>query len=129
MTAMQVLISVGGVALTVWLAWWLGGPVRPALSPAAAIAIADAALTGIDADDAVVDRAGRAALVMARDGRMVLLKAMGDHWAVRILGNAARGTATGGRLVVDVAEPLFGRVLLEIGPNEAARLAARLGPR
>lgn len=80
----DILISVGGIALLVALAWWLGrGRARPPLDPESAMAIAEQALVDFDAHHAVID--GRAARVLDKAGRAAIVKPHGDHWTVRLV--------------------------------------------
>ena len=78
---------------------------------AAAIAAAEALLSGFEGLRAVVGSDGRAALVHGRDGSVALLKLHGAHVAVRRLaGIDAEAVAEGVR--VHSGERRFGSVLI-----------------
>ncbi len=84
MTA-QLLISVGGIALTVFIAWALGFRGKAVLADAAeAERIAAQALSGFHPVAASLAADGRGAEVRAADGRVARLTPLGDRWVVRL---------------------------------------------
>lgn len=121
------LVPVTGVTVLVMLARGLGFESEPELAgPEDAKALARDAIAGFRPAAAAVSADGRAALVAAGDGRVALLRPLGDRWVVRTLERPAV-RAEGGRLTVRVREPLFRPVTLDLGPGAAdwaERLAA-----
>jgi len=128
MELVDTLISIGGVALTIAVAWWLGrGRARTALDAHQAMAVAEEALVGFEAERAFVDAGGRGALVAGRDGRAALLKAHGDHWTARVVPPGTHATRDGADLIVALPEVMFGAVRLSVGDGAAQDLAAKIG--
>ncbi|MBB4632131.1 hypothetical protein [Sphingosinicella soli] len=125
----QALISVGGIALVVLLARWLGVR-RPAtvLDTAAAANFAEFTLAGFEAGEVALGADGGGALVSGRDGRFALIKLHGSRWTVRELTMPVRATVESADLIVDSGDPMFGAVRLQIGAQAAETLAARLQP-
>ena len=81
----QVLISVGGIVLTVLLAWLLGFRRDPVIADAAeAQRIAAETLHGFRPVEASVEPGGRAAQVRGSDGRVAVIRPLGDRWVVRL---------------------------------------------
>ena len=81
----QILISVGGIALTVLLAWLLGFRREPVLADAAeAQRIAAETLGGFRPVAAALQAGGRGARVTGSDGRVADIRPFGDRWTVRI---------------------------------------------
>ena len=119
------LLPATGVTVLVMLARGLGFAAESELAgPEHAKALARDAIAGFRPAEAAVSADGRAALVRGGDGRVALLRPLGDRWVVRTLGHA-EARAADGKLTVRVREPLFRPVTLELGP-EAARWAQRL---
>lgn len=123
----QTLISVGGIALVVLLARWLGVR-RPAagLDAKAAADLAEFTLAGFVANDVALGADGGGAMVSGQGGRFALIKPHGSHWAVRGLAAPAAVTVENADLIVDSGDPMFGPVRLRIGAEAAETLAARL---
>ncbi len=123
----QTLISIGGIALVVVLAWWLGvrRPVA-ALDAKAAADLAEFTLSGFVAGDVTLGADGGGALVAGRAGRFALIKPHGSHWTVRGIASPARATVESADLIVESGDPMFGPVRLRIGAEAAETLAARL---
>jgi len=127
----QTLISVGGIALVVVLARWLGVR-RPAasLDAKAAADLAEFTLAGFVADDVALGGDSGGALVSGRiagqGGRFALIKPHGSHWAVRGLAAPVAATVENADLIVESGDPMFGPVRLRIGAEAAETLAARL---
>ncbi len=81
----QILISVGGIAVTVALAWLLGFRRTPVLADAdSAQRLAAEMLHGFRPVTATLDSGGRAARVTGSDGRVATIRALGDRWVVGI---------------------------------------------
>ncbi len=97
----------------------------PRLSDAAlAGRLAADALPGFRPADVAVSRDGAGALVAAGDGRVALVRPLGDRFVVRALcgGEAARA---GNILRVRPAEPMFPETALDLG-DAALAWARRL---
>jgi hypothetical protein len=119
------IFSVLGVALLIWLTRAMGFARSPRLDDAGlALRLAGDALPGFRATDAVLSRDGAGALVAASDGRVALVRPLGDRFVVRALcgGEAARA---GSVLRVRPAEPLFPETALDLG-DAALAWARRL---
>lgn len=90
--------SLFAIGVLVALCWALGFRADPRLADAAAAErLADQALTGFHASEVALDRGRRAALLRGHDGRLVLVRPMGDRWLVRLVAGVRRD---GDRLVV-----------------------------
>lgn len=122
----QTLISIGGIALVVLLARWLGAQ-RPAagLDAKAAADLAEFTLAGFVSEDVAVGADG-GALVSGQGGRFALIKPHGSHWAVRGLAAPVQVTVESADLIVESGDPMFGAVRLRIGAEAVETLAARL---
>ncbi|QXQ06240.1 hypothetical protein KX816_19025 [Sphingosinicellaceae bacterium] len=91
--------SLVAIAVLVGICWALGFRGEPVLADAAeAERVADAALTGFRARDAILAENGHGALLRGDDGRLVAVRPVGDRWLVRVLGPDA--TRDGDRLVL-----------------------------
>lgn len=122
----ETLISVGGIALVVALAWWLGLR-RPAAPLDALVArdLAELALAGFEAGDVALDETGAGAIVAGQDGRFALIKPHGAQWTVRALAEPAV-TVESADLIVDGGDAMFGKVRLHLGAEAARAFAARM---
>ncbi|MBA4756782.1 hypothetical protein [Sphingosinicella sp.] len=122
----QTLISIGGIALVVLLARWLGAQrLAAGLDAKAAADLAEFTLAGFVAEDVAVGADG-GALVSGQGGRFALIKPHGSHWAVRGLAAPVQVTVESADLIVESGDPMFGAVRLRIGAEAAETLAARL---
>ncbi|WP_310498178.1 hypothetical protein [Sandarakinorhabdus sp.] len=122
---LQLSLSLAGIVFLMLLARWLGFDTDPRLSgPDEAARIAADAIAGFAPGDVAVAGDGRSALVAGSDGRVALLRPLGDRWVVRdVRGAAAR--VDGGRLHLALVEPMFAPADLDLGAD-AGRWAARL---
>ncbi len=114
-----------GVALLIWLTRALGFARAARLADAAqARRLAADALPGFHPADAVLSRDGAGALIADHDGRVALVRPLGDRFVVRLLcgGEAARA---GPVLRVRPAEALFPETALDLG-DDALVWARRL---
>ena len=120
------LFSIIGVALLVLAARLLGFARTPKL-PSAALAarLASDALPGFDPAETALSRDGAGALVVARDGRVALVRPLGDRFVVRPLLAPIVGRA-GAVLRVRPDEAMFPETALDLGEAAAARWAGRL---
>lgn len=81
----QILISVGGIALTILAAWGLGFRRNPVLADTAeAQRIAAQTLHGFRPVAADLTVGGRGATVRGADGRIATVSPLGDRWVVRV---------------------------------------------
>lgn len=120
------LFSFIAVALLVGLARLLGFARRPALADAGLAArLAADALPGFQPADTVVSRDGAGALVAAQDGRVALVRPLGDRFVVRPLVRPLVARA-GAVLRVRPEEPMFPETALDLGESVASQWAARL---
>ena len=122
----MIFVSILGIVTLVGLAWALGFNGAPHLADAdAARAEVAAVLPGFAPAEVALDAEGRAALVAARDGRIALIRPMGDRWVVRLL-SGTRTEVAADTLTLRLPEPLFGATTLDLG-DAASAWAKRLG--
>ncbi len=127
---MEQLLQLGGslVAILVlaWLAYklGLGGDAR-IRSEEQARELAEEAICGFDAVDVAIDRAGMGALLRARDGRVLLLRRHGTHFASRLLDGHAHTRLDQGFLTLATSDRTFGSVTFDLG-QQAGEWAASL---
>lgn len=120
------LFSVIGVAMLVLAARWLGFARVPAIATdALAQRLAADALPGFVPGDTARSRDGAGALVAGHDGRVVLVRPLGDRFVVRPLSHPIVARA-GAVLRVRPDELMFPETALDLGEAAAARWAARL---
>lgn len=118
--------SVIGVVALVVLARLLGFARRPQLTDAAhAVRLAAEALPGFRATETAVSRDGGGALVAGQDGRIALVRPMGDRFVVRPL-QAPIVARVGGLLRVRPDEAMFPETSLDLGEAAALTWAAQL---
>ena len=118
--------SVIGVVALVVLARLLGFARRPQIADAALAArLVAEALPGFQAAEAAVSRDGSGALVAAHDGRVALVRPLGDRFVVRPL-EAPIVARAGGLLRVRPDEAMFPETALDLGEAVAMRWAGRL---
>ena len=112
----QTLISIGGIAVIVALAWFLFARApREPLSEAEAMAAAEHDLPRFRAVRAVCGKAARGALVKGADGRIALLKPHGDHFSARLIGSGAQARQDDEFLIVRLPEAMFAEARLDLG--------------
>lgn len=92
----------------------LGGNVRIA-SEAEARQLAREALCGFEPVDLALDRAGIGALLRDGQGRVLLLRRHGAHFAARLLDNHASARLDRNFLTLGSDERWFGQVTLDLG--------------
>ena len=103
--------SLAAVLVLAGIAWALGLGRASIADEAEAMRAAEDALSGFEAERAVVGSDGRAALVYGAEGKIAVLKMHGAQPAVRLVSAAAvHETAEG--LAVDSGERLFGSVIV-----------------
>ncbi len=122
----MLLFSVIGVVLLIGLARLLGFARRPALVDAGQAArVAADALPGFQPGDVAVSRDGAGALVAGHDGRVALVRMLGDRFVVRPLVKPLVARA-GAVLRVRPDEAMFPETTLDLGEAAASAWAARL---
>ncbi len=116
------LIAILGLA---WIAlkFGLGGDAR-IRDEAQLRALAEEALYGFDPVDIAIDRAGLAALARDGDGRVMLLRRHGAHFASRLLDGHAHVRLDRHFLIVGTSERRFGEVTLDLGDQAQAWAAS-----
>lgn len=112
--------SLFGIITLIFLARALGFAKAPVLADAdAARRIATDAVPGFHGIEVALARDGRGALVAARDGRVVLVRPLGDRWVVRLV-NGAEARVQAGKLRIAVAEWMFAPVEIDLGAAASA---------
>ena len=126
----QILVSLAAIFALAWLAgrMGLGGDVR-LRDEAEAKALAQAALCDFEPVDMVLDRAGIGALLRDGNGRIVLLRRHGVHFAARLLTSHEGARLDRNFLTISPGERAFGSVTLDLGgrAQEWAGSLRRLG--
>lgn len=114
--AIQIGGSVIGVLALAWicLRLGLGSDVRIA-SEDDARRLAAEALCGFEAHDLALDRAGIGALLRDAQGRVMLLRRQGAHFAARLLDSHAFARLDRNFLTIGTGESTFGQVTLDLG--------------
>ena len=114
------LAQFGGSLLAILLLAWLaarlglGGDVR-IRDAAQARDLARSAVAGFEPADLALDRAGIGALLRDANGRVMLLRRHGAHFAARLLDNHADARLDHNFLTIGSGEQTFGRVTLDLG--------------
>jgi hypothetical protein len=121
----QFAASLAAILVLAWIAARLGlGGDRRIRDEAELRALADEALHGFDPVELAIDRAGLAALARDRDGRVMLLRRHGSHFAARLLDDHARVRLDRQFLVVGTSDRRFGEIALDLGDAAAAWAAS-----
>lgn len=110
--------SLAGVFLIFFIALKLrlGGDVR-LRSEDEARELAEHAICGFDAVAVSLDRAGIGALLRDAQGRVMLLRRHGAHFAARLLDGHAAARLDHNFLTIGTGERRFGSVTLDLGPQ------------
>jgi hypothetical protein len=87
--------------------------------------LAEEALYGFDPVDLAIDRSGMGALARDADGRVMLLRRHGSHFAGRLLDNHLHVRLDRNLIEVGTGEKRFGKITLDLG-REAPAWAASL---
>jgi hypothetical protein len=113
---LQLGVSLLAILALAWMARWLqlGSDVR-LKHEAEARQLAEAALPGFKAEALALDRAGIGALLRDGDGRVMLLKRHGAHFAARLLGSHANARLDRNFLTIGTGERTFGSLTLDLG--------------
>ena len=122
--------SLAAILLLAWLSRWLGlGRDVRLQDEAEARQLAQAALSGFVAAELAIDRAGIGALLRDQQGRVMLLRRHGAHFAARLLDSHAFARLDHNFLTVGTGEVRFGQITLDLGDQAAvwASSLRRLG--
>lgn len=129
MTLAQVIqlgASLAAVLVIAWLVKFIGLGSDPRIADAAhAIRLADEAETGFNGVEVARDRAGFAAIVRNGEGRQMLVRAHGNHFAARLVDASVVGRLDKDFLTLTTPERSFGSVTLHLG-KEAGLWASRM---
>ena len=122
--------SLAAILLLAWLSRWLGlGRDVRLQDEAEARQLAQAALCGFVAAELAIDRAGIGVLLRDQQGRVMLLRRHGAHFAARLLDSHAFARLDHNFLTVGTGEVRFGQITLDLGDQAAvwASSLRRLG--
>lgn len=116
--AAQLLISLLAILLVGWIVsrLGLGSDVRLSGEDHAR-ELAAAAHCGFVPEAVALDRTGIGALVRSTDGRLLLLRRHGAHFAARLLDSHAHTRLDRNFLLIGTAEKQFGGITLDLGPQ------------
>lgn len=116
----QFLGSLAAILALAGLAYWLKlGPEPRLADENAARRAADEAASGFEPVAISIDRDGRGALLRDAEGRVLLLRPHGSHFAGRVLTKAASARLDGEALVIETAERRYGGVRLVLADPKA----------
>ncbi|SNS82710.1 hypothetical protein [Sphingopyxis indica] len=122
----QLVASLVAVLFIAWLVGRMGLGADPRIADDAhAIRLADEAETGFGGVEVARDRAGFAAIVRNAEGRMLLIRAHGNHFAARPVDAGVEGRLDKDFLTLRMPERTFGAVTLHLG-KEAGVWASRM---
>ena len=129
MTAAQ-LIQLGGsivaVLFVAWLVKAMGLGADPRIADADhAIRLAEEAEAGFGGIEVARDRAGFAALVRNGEGRLLLVRAHGNHFAARPVDASVVARLDKHFLILTTPDRTFGAVTLQLG-KDAGMWASRM---
>lgn len=128
--AVQGVLSLAAILAIWWIAraMKLGGDVR-LRDEDHARELAEEAICGFDPVDVALDRARIGALVRGTDGRVLLLRRHGSHFAARLIADYQGIRLDRQFLTIATRERRFGAVTLDLGPQAQAWAASlrRLG--
>ena len=124
------LIQTGASLIAVLFIAWLVGRMGLGADPriedvAHAIRLAEEAEAGFNGIEVARDRAGFAAIVRNAAGRMMLVRAHGNHFAARPVDAATVGRLDKDFLTLTMPERTFGAVTLQLG-KDAGMWASRM---
>ena len=118
--------SLLAVLFVAWLVGRMGLGADPRIEDAAhAIRLAEEAEAGFRGTEVARDRAGFAAIVRNAEGRMMLVRAHGNHFAARPVDAATVGRLDKDFLTLTMPEKSFGAVTLQLG-KDAGMWASRM---
>ena len=118
--------SLAAVFFVAWLVGKIGLGADPRITDAAhAIRLAEEAEAGFKGVEVARDRAGFAAIVQNAEGRMMLVRAHGNHFAARPVDAHTEGRLDKDFLTLTTPERTFGAVTLQLG-KDAGMWASRM---
>lgn len=118
--------SLAAVLFVAWLVGRMGLGADPRIADADhAIRLAEEAEAGFGGVEVARDRAGFAAIVRNAEGRMLLVRAHGNHFAARPVDAAVVGRLDKDFLTLTTPERMFGKVTLQLG-KDAGVWASRM---
>lgn len=125
-----VLVQTGASLVAVFFVAWLVGKLGLGADPriedaAHAIRLAEEAEAGFRGVEVARDRAGFAAIVQNAEGRMLLVRAHGNHFAARPVDAQVMGRLDKDFLTLTTPEKTFGAVTLQLG-KDAGMWASRM---
>lgn len=116
--AIQLAGSLVAILLLAYLAHWLGlGGDRRIRGEDEARQLAADAIHGFKPTDIALDRAGIGALLRDADGRVLLLRRHGCHFAARLIGRDSTIRLDRNFLTIAPADRRFGAITLDLGPR------------
>ena len=120
--------SLLAVSALVAIAWrlHLGGSGARLANEAEARELADNAICGFAATEVALDSRGKGALLRDGEGRILLLKPHGVHFAARLLDKASAANRAGSVLTIVTGEATFAPARLDLG-GEADAWDKRIG--
>lgn len=119
-------VSLAAVSGVAWLVKKLKLGLEPRISDTAhALRLAEEAEAGFDGVDVARDRAGYSALIRNGEGRMMVIRAHGNHFAARAIDSRVTIRLDKDFLILTVPERRFGPVALKLG-KQASVWAARM---
>lgn len=127
---MATLLQFGGSLLAILVLAWLahrlrlGGDARIG-SDDDARRLADEAVCGFDAREIAIDRDGLGALLRDGEGRVLLLRRHGAHFAARLLDTQTSARVDDRGLTLATPDRRFGNVTLDLG-GQAREWATRI---
>ncbi|HEU4821345.1 MAG TPA: hypothetical protein VFS87_09330 [Qipengyuania sp.] len=127
---MDFLIQLGGSLVAILMLAWiahrlrLGGDARIRSEEDARV-LAGEAIHGFDPVEIAIDKAGMGALCRDAQGRVLLLRRHGSHFASRLLDSHAHARLDQGFLTLATSDRTFGSVTFDLG-NQAQAWAASL---
>ena len=115
---LQIGISLIAILALAWLAKSLGlGGDQRIRSEERAIELADEAVSGFEPVDIAIDKAGYGALLRDADGRIVVIRRNGSHFAGRLLERSTDARLDQEFLTITPDDKPFGSVTLHLGAN------------
>ncbi|WP_447765232.1 hypothetical protein [Sphingopyxis panaciterrae] len=125
-TLIQLGASLLAVLFIAWLVGKMGLGADPRIADAThAIQLAEEAEAGFHGIEVARDRAGFAAIVRNGEGRMMLVRAHGNHFAARPVDASVEGRLDKEFLTLTMPEKTFGAVTLQLG-KDAGMWASRM---
>lgn len=123
---LQLIGSLVAILILAGIAWALKlGAAADIASSEDAMALAQEADSGFDPIEGASSRDGEGAIAADAQGRIMVLRRHGSHFAGRLLEPGAQGLLDGAILTVATTDRRYGRVTLDLG-DEAQAWAMRI---